>query len=158
MKTKIIVGLLLCAIAAGGFTLDSDGIFTYKVGKFEVYMLVESERDGNPGNIPDADEAVLKRYIPAEGFFHSTNASRIHPSSTLHEIINLMYVCPASLYMRREENQLDATEWFIALIICSSSFPHPGRIACCSVPNSRSPATKALHTACGSNTSIVSSS
>ena len=99
---------------------------------------------------------------------------------------------------RSEENQLDATEWFIALIICStcfgylyahhqeletilvllphmvcnalvaggrllgagqqamrsgwgncsSSFPHPERIA----------ATSALHTICGNNTSIVSSS
>ena len=28
----------------------------------------------------------------------------------------------ASLYMRREENQLDATECFIALIICSTCF------------------------------------
>jgi hypothetical protein len=27
-----------------------------------------------------------------------------------------------SLYMRREENQLNATEWFIALIICSTCF------------------------------------
>jgi hypothetical protein len=34
----------------------------------------------------------------------------------------------------------------------------PGRIACCSAPNSRPPATKALHTICGNNTSIVSSS
>jgi len=28
------------------------------------------------------------------------------------------------LYMRREENQLDATEWFIALVICSTCFGH----------------------------------
>jgi len=28
----------------------------------------------------------------------------------------------ASLYMRREENQLGATEWFIARIICSTCF------------------------------------
>jgi hypothetical protein len=26
--------------------------------------------------------------------------------------------------MRREESQLDATEWFIALIICSTCFGH----------------------------------
>ena len=38
------------------------------------------------------------------------------------------------------------------------NFPHPGRIACCSTPNSRTPATKASHTICGNNTSIVSSS
>ena len=30
----------------------------------------------------------------------------------------------ASLYKRREENQLDATECFIALIICSTYFGH----------------------------------
>jgi len=109
---------------------------------------------------------------------------------------------------RREENQLDATECFIALIICSTcfghlyahhqeletilvllpymvcnalvaggrllgaeqqavsevreieshNFPHPGRIACCFAPNSRPPATRALHTICGNNTSIFSSS
>jgi hypothetical protein len=40
----------------------------------------------------------------------------------------------------------------------SHNFPHPGHIACCSAPNSRPPATKALHTVCGNNTSIVSSS
>ena len=40
----------------------------------------------------------------------------------------------------------------------SHNFPHPGRIACCSVPSSRPPATKALHTICGNNTSRVSSS
>ena len=28
----------------------------------------------------------------------------------------------ASLCMHREENQLDATEWFIALILCSTCF------------------------------------
>ena len=30
----------------------------------------------------------------------------------------------ASLYKGIEENQLDATEWFIALIICSTCFGH----------------------------------
>ena len=40
----------------------------------------------------------------------------------------------------------------------SHNFPHPGRIACCSAPNSRPPPNKALHTICGNNTNIVSSS
>ena len=40
----------------------------------------------------------------------------------------------------------------------SSSFPHPGRIACCPALDRRLPATKALHTICGNNTSRVSSS
>jgi len=30
----------------------------------------------------------------------------------------------SSLYKRREENQLDATERFIALVICSTCFGH----------------------------------
>jgi hypothetical protein len=30
----------------------------------------------------------------------------------------------ASLHKRREENQLDATEWVIALVICSTCFGH----------------------------------
>ena len=30
----------------------------------------------------------------------------------------------ASLYKGREENQLDATEWFIAIIICSTCNGH----------------------------------
>ena len=30
----------------------------------------------------------------------------------------------ASLYMSTEENHLDATEWHIALIICSTCFGH----------------------------------
>jgi len=30
----------------------------------------------------------------------------------------------ASLYMRTEENQLVATVWFIALVICSTCFRH----------------------------------
>jgi len=98
----------------------------------------------------------------------------------------------ASLYKRREENRLGATEWFIALIICStcfghlyahhqeletvlvllpymvcnvrdegsysSSFLHPGRIAYWPAPDRRPPPTKTLHTICGNNTSIVSSS
>jgi hypothetical protein len=38
--------------------------------------------------------------------------------------MNLMYVCLASLYKCREDNQLDATECFIALIICSTCFGH----------------------------------
>ena len=38
---------------------------------------------------------------------------------------------------------------------CSSSFPYPGRIACCPAPNRRPPATNALDTICGNNTSVL---
>ena len=40
----------------------------------------------------------------------------------------------------------------------SHNLPHSGRIACCPAPNSRPPATKALHVICSNKTSIVSSS
>jgi glyoxylase-like metal-dependent hydrolase (beta-lactamase superfamily II) len=74
MRREMIFGLLFGAVDAGGFALESDGVYTCKVGEFEVYMLVESERDGNTSIIPGADEALVKRYIPASGFKQSTNA------------------------------------------------------------------------------------
>jgi glyoxylase-like metal-dependent hydrolase (beta-lactamase superfamily II) len=35
---------------------------------------VERQGPGNPGILAGADEAILKRYIPAEGFLHTCNA------------------------------------------------------------------------------------
>jgi len=72
MKKIGLLGLIFYAIAANGYA--DDGIYTLKVGQYEVYILVESERDGNTGILVGADEAVLKRYIPAEGFKHTANA------------------------------------------------------------------------------------
>jgi len=72
MKKIGLLGLIIYAIAANGYA--DDGIYTLKVGQYEVYILVESERDGNTGILVGADEAVLKRYIPAEGFKHTANA------------------------------------------------------------------------------------
>jgi len=40
-------------------------------------MLVDAERDGNLGIIPGASDAIVKQYIPASGFKHSTNFSLI---------------------------------------------------------------------------------
>jgi len=74
MKGKIFVGLLFGAIAAGGFASESDGIYSFKVGQFEIFMLVESERNGSTSIIPGADAAMIKRYIPEAGFKQSTNA------------------------------------------------------------------------------------
>ena len=45
-----------------------------------------------------------------------------------------------------------------AALLKSNNSPHPGRLACCPAHDHRPPATKALHTLCGNNTSIVSSS
>jgi glyoxylase-like metal-dependent hydrolase (beta-lactamase superfamily II) len=74
MKKIGLLGLIFYAIAVNGYASESDGIYTLKVGQYEVYILVESERDGNTGILVDADEEVLKRYIPAEGFKHTANA------------------------------------------------------------------------------------
>ena len=74
MKKGLIIGLLFTAISILGFASENDGIFEYRLGQFQVYMMVEAERDGNTAIIPAADEAVINRYIPADGFKHSTNA------------------------------------------------------------------------------------
>jgi len=74
MKREMIIGLLFSAIATGSFASETDGIYLYKVGRFEVYMLVESESEGNTRIIPTADAALIRRYIPETGFKSSTNA------------------------------------------------------------------------------------
>jgi len=74
MKTGIIFGILLCTIAFGLFASEKDGIFSRKIGKFEVFTLVEAERDGNTAILVDADEELLAKYIPEEGFRHTANA------------------------------------------------------------------------------------
>ena len=61
------------AVAAGGFASETDGIYTYKVGNFEVSMLVETQREGNAGILIGVDAAFLRQYIPESGFMHSTN-------------------------------------------------------------------------------------
>jgi glyoxylase-like metal-dependent hydrolase (beta-lactamase superfamily II) len=55
-----------------GFSID-DGIFTFNVGQITVYMLVERQNPGKPEILAGADEATLKKYIPAEGFMHTCN-------------------------------------------------------------------------------------
>ena len=73
MKNILGLGILFSVITAGAYGNDS-GIFNFKAGQFDVYMLVESERDGNAGILVGADADVLRRYIPAQGFKHSANA------------------------------------------------------------------------------------
>jgi len=73
MKREVMIGLLLSAIATGGFASESDGIYSFKVGQFDVYMLVEAESDGSTRIIPSADAALIRRYIPETGFKSSTN-------------------------------------------------------------------------------------
>jgi glyoxylase-like metal-dependent hydrolase (beta-lactamase superfamily II) len=70
---KIIMwGVVLSAMAAGGFAADNN-IFSYRVGRFEVIMLVESRREGNSGILIGADDAAVARYIPGGTFPSETN-------------------------------------------------------------------------------------
>jgi len=72
MKNAMFMGFLFGAMAVNGH--GNDGIFAFKIGQFEVFTLIESERAGNAGILVGADTDVLNRYIPAEGFRSSANA------------------------------------------------------------------------------------
>jgi glyoxylase-like metal-dependent hydrolase (beta-lactamase superfamily II) len=82
MKKMMLMGFVMGAMTAagcatGGQTLvqtDIEGVFAYRVGEIEVFMLVEAERDGNTGILIGASEELFGRYIPAEGFRHTANA------------------------------------------------------------------------------------
>ena len=71
---KMMIFISFFILVMGVYASESDGIFAYRVGQFEVYMLVGAEREGNTGIIPGAGEDVIRRYIPDAGFKHSTNA------------------------------------------------------------------------------------
>jgi len=73
MKKIVLMGLILSAVTAGVYG-NEDGISSFKAGQFEIFVLVESERDGNAGILVGADESILKRYIPEQGFKHTANA------------------------------------------------------------------------------------
>jgi len=74
MKNLLALGILLGAFTAAVYGSENDGIFSFKVGQFEVFLLVESERDGNAGILVGADEDLIKRYVPPQGFKHTANA------------------------------------------------------------------------------------
>jgi glyoxylase-like metal-dependent hydrolase (beta-lactamase superfamily II) len=69
----MMMSLILGAVT-GGYTDERDGVFAYKVGQFDVFLIVESQRAGNAGILVGAGESVLSRYIPSSGFQHSANA------------------------------------------------------------------------------------
>jgi glyoxylase-like metal-dependent hydrolase (beta-lactamase superfamily II) len=86
MKRKTVLGLFLCVTAGLGMLagctkskpglaeIGEDGMFAYKVGQFDVFSLVEGEREGNAGILIGVDDDLLSRHIPESGFTHSTNA------------------------------------------------------------------------------------
>ena len=74
MKRIVFMGLILGAASINIYSDENTGIFTFKVGQFEVNMLVESERTGNASILVGADADILNRYIPSGGFKHTANA------------------------------------------------------------------------------------
>jgi len=74
MKRYIFLGVLFVTALFGAFGTEPEGVFTYKVGQIEIFMMVEAQRDGNIAIIPRAYTEIARRYIPETGFRHSTNA------------------------------------------------------------------------------------
>jgi glyoxylase-like metal-dependent hydrolase (beta-lactamase superfamily II) len=73
MKTNILAGVLLGAIAASGCAAD-DNIFTCKIGDFEVSTLVEGRNTGNSSVILGATKEQLDKYAPNGAYSAETNA------------------------------------------------------------------------------------
>jgi glyoxylase-like metal-dependent hydrolase (beta-lactamase superfamily II) len=66
MKTSAMCGVLLGMMAAGSPNVfaQQTQITTRKVGEIEVNLIAEGIRRGNPPRFVNADEAVIKQYIP----------------------------------------------------------------------------------------------
>ncbi|MDR3167793.1 MAG: MBL fold metallo-hydrolase [Treponema sp.] len=71
MKRSLLYGFFFSAVAAKGFAADPL-IFTYKVGDFEVYTLVENRGQGRASILLGTD-AQLARYIPGGTYQSETN-------------------------------------------------------------------------------------
>ncbi|MDR2731207.1 MAG: MBL fold metallo-hydrolase [Treponema sp.] len=83
MKQAMFMGLICGVLTTGVYGGEDDGIFSLKVGKIEVYMLVEGQRDGNAGILVGIDETALRKYIPETGLKHSTNAFLVKTPSQI---------------------------------------------------------------------------
>ncbi|MDR3238399.1 MAG: MBL fold metallo-hydrolase, partial [Spirochaetia bacterium] len=68
MKKLMII--LMSMAAANCF--GAEAIFSYKVGSFEVYTLVETKGRGNDKILIGADDALKRRYLP-ENFQSEVN-------------------------------------------------------------------------------------
>jgi glyoxylase-like metal-dependent hydrolase (beta-lactamase superfamily II) len=66
MKASAMCGVLLGMMAAGGTAVfaQQTQITTRKVGEIEVNLIAEGIRRGNPPRFVNADETVIKQYIP----------------------------------------------------------------------------------------------
>ncbi|GHU66109.1 hypothetical protein FACS189447_06310 [Spirochaetia bacterium] len=73
MKNNMLCGILLGAMASGVFGAENNTVFSYKVGVFDVYMLVENQGQGRPGILIDPDKAALDKYLPGGSYQSETN-------------------------------------------------------------------------------------
>jgi glyoxylase-like metal-dependent hydrolase (beta-lactamase superfamily II) len=72
MKKHLIYGFFFSAVAAQGFAAEPL-VFSYKVGDFEVYTLVENRGQGRASVLLGANDAQLARYIPGGTYRSQTN-------------------------------------------------------------------------------------
>ncbi|MDR2094873.1 MAG: MBL fold metallo-hydrolase [Treponema sp.] len=72
MKLRGIWGILMTSMVIGGVA-GEDLIFPYKVGEFDVYMLVENRGQGNGSILVGASEADANRYLPGGTYRSETN-------------------------------------------------------------------------------------
>jgi glyoxylase-like metal-dependent hydrolase (beta-lactamase superfamily II) len=73
MKSGIVCGVFLGAMAVNGVTAEEESIFTCRVGSFEVNMLVENRGQGRSSILIGADEGQLRQYIPGGVYPSATN-------------------------------------------------------------------------------------
>jgi glyoxylase-like metal-dependent hydrolase (beta-lactamase superfamily II) len=73
MKTNLLCGILLGAVTANGFAADNS-IFTYKIGSFEVSMLMEARGNSDSSIILGATNEQLEKYVPDGIYSSQTNA------------------------------------------------------------------------------------
>lgn len=82
MKTVFMCGVLLGVTAASGFTAE-EGIFSYKVGRFEVFTLVENQGQGRSSLLIGANARDIEQYVPGGTYQSETNTFLIRAGDAL---------------------------------------------------------------------------
>ncbi|MDR3334751.1 MAG: MBL fold metallo-hydrolase [Treponema sp.] len=74
-RLKLLKPGMMCGVLFGAaITVAADPmVFTYKVGGFEVYMLVENRGQGRSSILIGANDAQLKQYVPGGTYQSETN-------------------------------------------------------------------------------------
>jgi glyoxylase-like metal-dependent hydrolase (beta-lactamase superfamily II) len=73
MKSGILYGVFLGAMAVNGIAGEEKTIFSFRVGSFEVYTLVENRGSGRPSILLGVTEDQLKQYIPGGSYPSEVN-------------------------------------------------------------------------------------